>query len=151
MIKIISIIGTLLATFICEAQTEERIVEVNFSGRNCLSRGGVCDIKTDSTITSNRSNMKAIKTYKQSQNSLIIEIDALNLSSEDQSKFFGKEYSKIAPNEALFFIQEDDFIFDIETLIYLDLDLNYRFLKRGNYPLVIENDKILVTLTLSRD
>lgn len=149
MIKIFITIAAFIVSFFASAQSQGKTAQVNFSGRNCISRGGVCDMTIDSTST-NKTNMKAIKTYKQSENSIVIEVDALNLSIEDQNKIFGKEYAKITKDEKLFFVQENDFEFSIETLLYLDLNYFYKYLKKGNYPLEVKEDKIFVTLTLSR-
>lgn len=148
MVKIILTLTTFLLSLFSAAQTTGRIVEGNFNGRNCISNRGLCDI--DSTLTANRSNMKIFNTYKQSANTMVIELETSKLSTDDQVKFFGKEYSKMTPNETLTFVQDDDFTFDVDTLIYLGFDVNYKFLKKGTYPLVIVKDKILVTLTLSK-
>lgn len=149
MIKFFITIAAFIVSLFASAQSQGKTAQVNFSGRNCISRGGVCDIIIDSTST-NKINMKAIKTYKQSENSIVIEVDALNLSIEDQNKIFGKEYAKITKDEKLFFVQENDFEFGIETLLYLDLNYFYKYLKKGNYPLEVKEDKIFVTLTFSR-
>jgi hypothetical protein len=74
----------------------------------------------------------------------------MNLSKEEQNKFFGKEYARITPNEKLYFIQDEDYVFDLDTLLYLDFDYHYKYLKKGNYPLEIKDDKIYVTLTLTK-
>lgn len=149
MIKIIITAATLIMSFFASAQTEGKIAQANFNGKLCDIGRGLCNL--DSLSTSNRSTtMKAIKTYKKSENTMVIEMDVMNLSKEDQNKFFGKEYSKITPNEKLYFIQEEDFVFDLNTLLYLDFDYHYKYLKKGSYPLEIKDDKIYVTLTLTK-
>lgn len=95
--------------------------------------------------------MKNYTTYKLSHNTMMIELETTTLSIEDQIKFFGKEYSKISSNEELTFVQEADYVFSIEALLYLGFDLSYKNLKKGTYPLSIINDKIQISLTLSKD
>jgi hypothetical protein len=82
-------------------------------------------------------------------NKMSFEIDPINLAIEDQIRFFGKEYRELKPTDEIVFIQENDFIFDLDTLIYLDLDLAYGLLKKGTYPVTIEKEKVKVTFTLS--
>jgi len=136
-------------SFLSLAQTEAKTLEGNFSGRNCISSRGLCAI--DTTVTTNKAHMKFFNSYKQSANTMVIELETSKLTIEEQVLFFGKEYSRISANETLTFVQDEDFVFDVDTLIYLGFDVNYRFLKKGSYPLVIVKDKILVTLTLSKE
>ena len=93
--------------------------------------------------------MKNYAAYRQDYNVVMFELDTKTLNTEDQKKFFGKEYAKIAATETLEFVQDDDYIFDIDTMIYLDLDLGWRMMKKGNYPLKIVDDKVQITITLS--
>ncbi|HLP63207.1 hypothetical protein [Flavobacterium sp.] len=93
--------------------------------------------------------MKIFNITKLTSKSMVIEIEVSKLTTQEQKSFFGKEYAMIASSEELFFIQEQDFIFDINTLLYLELDPAYRLLKRGTYPIEIVNDTVLVAVTLS--
>lgn len=80
---------------------------------------------------------------------MLLQIEPSKLTVEEQLLFFGKEYAKISPNETLEFIQDEDFIFDENTLLYLGFDTKYSLLKKGHYPLEITKDKVTVTLSLS--
>ena len=82
-------------------------------------------------------------------NKMSFEIEPNKLSIEEQIIFFGKEYRELKPTDEIMFIQENDFIFDLDTLIYLDLDYNYGLLKKGTYPVTVEKDKVKVIFTLS--
>lgn len=95
--------------------------------------------------------MKNYTTYKKAENTMVIELDTNTLSQDDQKKFFGKEYSKITGNEQLTFVQDSDYEFSFDALIYLDMDFRYKYLKKGEYPLEIINNKVQVTLSLSKD
>jgi hypothetical protein len=86
---------------------------------------------------------------KQTDTSMIIEIVTTKLTIEEQIQFFGKEYSKLNPKEELLFIQDSDFIFDFNTLLYFELDTRFSLLKKGFYPLEIVNDTVQVHITLS--
>jgi hypothetical protein len=121
----------------------------NFNGKLCDIGRGLCTISAPNSY-SNTTTMKNFTTYKQSENTMVIELQATQLTIEDQKMIFGKEYSKMTPEETLTFVQSEDYIFDINTLIYLGFDINYKLLKKGSYPLTIVKDRVLVTLTLSK-
>ncbi|ESU23967.1 hypothetical protein FEDK69T_10250 [Flavobacterium enshiense DK69] len=93
--------------------------------------------------------MKNFNVTKQSFNSLLIQIEISKLTAEEQKLFFGKEYAKITPNETLEFIQDEDFKFDMNALLYLEMDPRYPILRKGKYPVQISKDSVKVTLTLS--
>jgi hypothetical protein len=121
-----------------------------FNGKLCDIGRGLCTISAPSSMT-NSNTMKNFTTYKQSENTMVIELEATTLSIEDQKLIFGTEYSKMTSNDTLTFIQNEDYIFDADTLIYLGFDMNYKYLKKGSYPLTIVKDKVMVTLTLSKE
>lgn len=148
MMKFIITITSLLISIVSFSQNNGKATQGEFNGTRCAGSIGICYV-TPPDLNNKSTTMKNYTTYKLSSNSLIIELDTNALNIDDQKKFFGKEYSKITSNETLVFVQDDDFIFDINTMIYLDLDLNYRLIKKGNYPLKIVNDKVQVTITLS--
>ena len=93
--------------------------------------------------------MKMYTSTKLDFNKMSFEIEPNKLSIEEQIIFFGKEYRELKPTDEIMFIQENDFIFDLDTLIYLDLDLAYGLLKKGTYPVTVEKDKVKVIFTLS--
>lgn len=132
------------------SQNEGKAMQGDFSGRFCDIGRGLCVI-TPPDPANKTTTMKNYNTYKQSENKMIIELDLNTMTAADQTKFFGKEYSQLKSNEELTFVQEDDFQFSNETLRYLGFDSSLKNLKKGQYPLSIIKDKILITLTLSKD
>jgi hypothetical protein len=146
--KIIIIIATSLILYCSSTIAQTKPLEVDIRGRGCNGGSGVCT--TGSTgLRQTNTNMKNFNITKLTSKSMVIEIELSKLNSEEQKVFLGKEYSTAINQEELFFIQEQDFIFDINTLLYLELDPAYRLLKRGTYPLQIVNDSALVTIELS--
>lgn len=131
---------------IASTPSDDKMLVMDIRGTKCNGGLGRCD---PDQKTSNNANMNIYTAKKLDFNKISLEIDPQNLSSEDQIFLLGKEFRTIASGEELKFLQNDDFIFDIDTLIYLDIDLSYRLLSRGYYPVTIERDKIKVTLTLS--
>lgn len=144
--KIILLIATSLILYCSSAVAQKKPVGIDIRGRDCNGGSGLCSIGTSS---SKLSNMKNFNITKLTSKSMVIEIEASKLTIEEQNIFFGKTYAQVLADEQLFFIQEQDFIFDINTLLYLELDPAYRLLKRGTYPIEIVNDTVLVTVSLS--
>ena len=87
---------------------------------------------------------------KLNSNTLIIEIEVSKLSKIKQKELFGKAFNSIKNNEVLEFVQKKDYIFSVDTLIYLELDLEFRLLAKGKYPLKISDGIIQITIKLSR-
>ncbi|CAM3673748.1 hypothetical protein FSS13T_26420 [Flavobacterium saliperosum S13] len=128
------------------AQTETTSIELDIRGRSCIGGLGIC---TTTSPELYKTSMKNFNVSKKSFNTMLLQIEIEKLSVEDQIMFFGKEYAKIAPNEILEFTQDEDFVFDKDTLLYLGFDTKYQVLKKGNYPIEVTKDKVAVTLTLS--
>ena len=93
--------------------------------------------------------MRNFKIIKTSATSFIIELDINTLSKNDQIMFFGKEYCKISTMEKVKYVQKHDYEFKLDLLVHLDLDIRYKNLKKGEYPVLIIKDKVHVLLTLS--
>ena len=143
MVRTLLYTSLLLASAIGSAQTQ---IALDIRGTACGGGSGLCN--PDRTL-SNKSTMNIYTTTKIDFNKMSFEIDPKNLTPEDQVRFLGKEYRNLKPDETVVFLQENDFVFDIDTLIYLDLDVAYRLLKKGSYPVTIEKDIVKVTFTLS--
>ncbi len=147
MIKIVLIAVALLISMISFAQITGKGLKLDIRGRDCNGGGGLCSVAPPEL--ENKSDMKKYNIVKLTSKSMMIEIETNNLSVEDQKFMFGKEYDKITPDEKLVFIQDQDYIFDVETMLYLDLDMGFRMIKRGSYPLQVVKDKVQVTINLS--
>jgi hypothetical protein len=144
--KIIILIAVTLILHCSLAFAQTKSLDMDIRGRGCNGGSGLCSI---GGIGSKQTNMKNFNITKLSSKSMVIEIEASKLTLEEQNIFFGKSYAQVLADEQLLFIQEQDFVFDINTLLYLELDPAYRVLKRGTYPIEIVNDTILVSVTLT--
>ena len=80
---------------------------------------------------------------------LILEVDINNLSKEEQVLMFGSNIGLDNKIENVSFVQEEDFVFEINLMLYLELDPAYCLLKKGTYPLRIRDEKVQVLLSLS--
>jgi hypothetical protein len=145
--KIIILISSTLCLYCSSIYGQTKPADADIRGRGCGGGFGICNIIGG---RSNNPDMKTFNITKHSPRTFTMEIEISTLSTEDQKICFGKEYSKIAPTEVIEFIQDQDFIFDINTLLYLELDPAYPLLKRGAYPIEIVNGKARVTLSLTK-
>ena len=143
MVRTLLYTSLLLVSAIGSAQAE---LALDVRGTFCRGGSGICN---EDRNPSKDSNMKMYTSTKLDFNKMSFEIEPNKLSIEEQIIFFGKEYRELKPTDEIMFIQENDFIFDLDTLIYLDLDLAYGLLKKGTYPVTVEKDKVKVIFTLS--
>lgn len=93
--------------------------------------------------------MRKFNYKKITSTDLILEVDINNLSKEEQVSMFGKTYTSCTKTDDAAFVQEEDFIFEINTMLYLELDPAYCLLKKGTYPLRFRDEKVQVLLSLS--
>ena len=140
-------VAIFLMSLVSTAQTTIKKLQIDIRGRDCIGGSGLCYVSSATSKT--KANMSNFTIKKQTNISMIIEIVTTKLTIEEQIQFFGKEYSKLIPKEELLFIQDSDFIFDFNTLLYFELDTRYSLLKKGSYPLEIVNDTVQVHITLS--
>ena len=150
MMKYIILITVFLISILSFSQNANKSVQGEFNGRLCDIGRGLCAI-TPPNATIRNATTKIFNVLTQSENSLVVEIDPAVLSTDEQKKVLGKEIAKIAKNEVLIFLQEDDFLFSPEILNYIGINSNLKNLKKGNYAVSILKNKILITLILSKD
>ncbi len=78
----------------------------------------------------------------------MIEFNKNLLSEEEQKSLLNTTLTKINTSQTIEFVQEDDLVIDSQTLLFLGIASKYNTIKKGNYPLVISDDTIKVTLKL---
>jgi hypothetical protein len=128
------------------AQTELKI-NAEIRGRSCNGGLGLCSVS--STLEMQKTNQEIkTKALKINDTTIVLAFDKALLSEQEQKSLFNSTLSKITTTEKIDFIQEDDLTIDIQTLLLLGIDPKYNTLKKGNYPLIIANDTIKVTLKL---
>jgi hypothetical protein len=80
---------------------------------------------------------------------LLLEVDLNKLSKEEQVLIFGNNNTLETRMENASFVQDEDFIFEINLMLYMELDPAYSLLKKGTYPLQFRDEKVQVFLSLS--
>jgi len=139
----IFIIILLSLTSIAQAQKSVNI-SADIRGRSCAGGLGLC-----SSSAISEKAISSISAQKISDRTVLFIIDKKSLTIENQKSLAGKELSKVSTTEKSDFKQETDVSFDIKTLLALGFDPKYAVIKTGNYPMIIDSDKVLVTFTLS--
>lgn len=81
---------------------------------------------------------------------IILEVDLNKLSDEEQTFLFGSDKISEIRLEKTEFVQEEDYIFETNLMLYMELDPVYNILKKGTYPLRFRDEKVQVLLSLSR-
>lgn len=127
-------------------QTELKI-NADVRGRNCSGGLGLCSVSTTAEIQKTNQEYKT-KAFKLDETTVILEFNKTLLSEDEQKSLLNTTLNKITASQNIEFVQEDDLFIDNETLKILGIASKYNILKKGNYPLVITNDTINVTLKL---
>jgi hypothetical protein len=86
--------------------------------------------------------------YKVDKYQMMIEFNLNKLDEDEQTLFFGKPYNTLAENEQLKFIQYFDLEMDYMVMNVLEINPDYRVIKKGEYPVEIENNLVRVVLTM---
>lgn len=144
-IKLIVALTALFLNFNVRAQNQLKI-SIDIRGRSCSGGLGLC---SSNPLTEKEHSIASAQ--KIGESTVLIEIDKIGLSVENQFSIVGKEFYRILSSDKFDFIQESDINFDKDTLIKLGFDTKLSLIRKGNYPMIIENDKIIVVFTLFED
>ncbi|WGD35645.1 hypothetical protein [Olleya sp. YS] len=116
-------------------------VNANWSGRGCRGTNGLCNID----ITNN--NMTNARIHYDSYD-LILVIDRSKLTQEDESNLVSVRLNKDSNESELIFIMDDDFELEAETKTILNIPENLSTITKGEYPLEVTSDSIIITLKI---
>lgn len=143
MLKLIITITAMLLSVITFAQTQLKIA-ADIRGHACSGGFGLC---SNNSISEKANG--TIVAQKISEKTVLFLINKQDLSIENQKSLAGKELTKVLPSEKIDFKQETDITFDSKTILNLGFQPKYTTVKMGSYPMIIENDTVLITFTLS--
>lgn len=87
--------------------------------------------------------------YKADKYQMMIELNLNKLDEDDQVLFFGKPYNDLEENEELKFIQHFDFEMEFVVMVVLEIDPDFRIIKKGEYPVEIEDNFVRVVITMA--
>lgn len=128
------------------AQTELKI-NAEIRGRSCNGGFGLCSVSTTAEMQKINQEIKT-SALKINDTTVVLVFNKTLLSEQEQKSLLNTTLNKITASQNIEFIQEDDLFIDDETLKILGIASKYNIIKKGNYPLVITNDTIKVTLKL---
>jgi len=144
MIKITATIILMLVTLMANAQTEKTTTTDYGIMRDCFGGFGQCSAPND-TINKSQTGRRFSKI---NNNSFILEIDRVNITEDEELYLAGKKLSMLDENERPVFSQHEDIILSDETLRQFGVDSKYKLLKKGSYPTIITEEKVIITITL---
>lgn len=141
-IKILFVTMLLCVNFTGRSQTKTSI-GFDIRGRDCDGGLGLCSAKK-----MNEPNV-GITVQKKGDKTFVLTIHRNAISEDEQISIAGHPFSKIHANLPNKFSQNGDLKFDSEVLKELGLSLKYNLLKKGSYPMLIDDNYVKITLTLS--
>ena len=147
MIKLIISMAMVLVSLLSFAQTQQKVnISADLRGRSCSGGYGLC---SPASVTEKAGGL--VVAQKIGETTVLIILDKANLTIENQKSIAGKELYKVAPSEKIDFVQEASVTFDAQLLLKLGFDPKYKIVKSGSYPMIIEKDSVLVTLSPSEE
>lgn len=121
-------------------------VAADIRGRDCNGGSGLCSF--EQSIGKNNSATNVVL-KKISDKTIAMIIDRESLSKETQISITGKSFSEISEKEHSEFTQEKDISLDDGVLRNLEIDPKYNLIKEGKYPILLEEEKVVVILPLT--
>lgn len=107
---------------------------------NCMSLGRGCLNSTNNYLTFDINNLN--------KDIILISVSLNSISDEDKSFLIGNKSDDI--RSETFFFQENDYFFNEEEREVLNLDKS-SFIMRGNYPVLIKDDKVYLELKITNN
>lgn len=139
-LTILAILGVNLS------QSQTRVpIEVDLRGRDCNGGRGICGI---SKISDPNTHISLEKT---AVNTFILTMSRTDMTFIEEAGIAGKlltEFQSVFPT---IFIQNENFIFGNDVLKALGIDGKYNLLKKGNYPMSIDESEVKITLVLVKN
>ena len=99
-------------------------------GNECTSGRGVCSF----SISTSDKLSEGIILKKRSENSLILQLNKIDVSTENQISITGKPFKDVAENEMLF-LQSNDLYLNEQTLQLLGINTKFNKFPKGEYPI----------------
>lgn len=139
--KNLYILATILLPLLVVSQNENRPVlkvSVNYHNRSCIGGIGLCS-ESDTIIESKKSNATVQKT---ASNEVVIVFDLEQLSKTEVETLY---------NDKTFTVSgEKNISIDENLLTKLKVDTMFSELIKGNYPVIVKENKVYVTFTLTK-
>ncbi len=128
------------------SHAQQRVsIDVDLRGRDCGGGRGICGVNK---LNAPHKNFTLEKT---DGNSLVLTLSRTGLTFAEEAGIAGKsltDFQSVFPN---IFVQNEDIIFGKDVLKALDIDVKYNLLKKGNYPMIINESEVKITLFLVKD
>lgn len=139
--KNLYILATILLPLLVVSQNENRPVlkvSVNYHNRSCIGGVGLCS-ESDTIIESKKSNATVQKT---ASNEIVFAFDLEQLSKT--------EVETLNTEKTFTVSGEKNISIDENLLSKLKVDTMFSEIINGNYPVIVKENKVYVTFTLTK-
>lgn len=131
------------------AQSEKQSIDMQRgSGRDCFGAKANCTFRVSSDET-NKSAAK-YRAYAVDAKTLVLEINIAQLSDKEESELVTKSLDAKTNKTETFYIMDEYFVMDNESLQLLGISLEYNTIDIGKYPIYQKDDKLTVLIPLVR-
>lgn len=140
------LLGELMLCAIFSAHSQS-VASLRFDirGRDCNGGGDLCS----AYITSGPNATISIE--KTDQSTFVLTFVRTSVTENEEISIAGKPFSNFQAAMPTTFIQDGDLKFTNEVLQTLGIDPKYNLLKKGSYPLQINDNVVKITLTLTEN
>ncbi len=136
------VVVLLFATFSTYAQSAAPI-GFDIRGRDCSGGLGLCSANKMSDPNNN------IAIQKTGKNAFVLTLLRSSLTEDEETSIAGKPFSALQANLPKTFTQPGDLKFSDAVIQALGMDIKFNLLKKGSYPMTIDENAVKITLTLS--
>lgn len=121
------------------------VVRGSRSGGGCVgNKSGICEIKPARMGTTNT------RIFGYNENQILLSIDLLKISEEEQVAWLGLPIQKMTSSEEYYFVQEEPLEIDMEVMKSLNIDSKNKFISAGKHSARLSDEnRIEIVLSLS--
>ena len=148
MKKILYITGILVSVLGYGQQEKGVPLSGNFGGTRCNGSVGLCEVSQNPNgKAGSQTKLSAVKI---SDNSFQLVVNRVNLEPGEELRIVGKAFSSLDRAAPPKFLMEEHFIVDEQTLQAIGLKAGYVIIRKGEYPMAFDDEKIYITFNLEK-
>lgn len=132
------------------AQTQKLSVDMERgSGQDCFGARANCSFSVNKNSSLQKSQEKYLA-YSLDEKTLVLEVNANNLTLSEQEKLANVSFDQINAKEPNFFMMDEYFVIDKETLWQLNISPAYNTIAIGQYPMYKKDHQLTIIIPLQK-